>query len=97
MPTMRELETFIAKQTKSSKVLSMLLSNEFVTSKDIIRIAHTTCPHKLIERIRKTFGYDFVLDREKRFFRKQRTVKGIVYKVSDLYKEYFIPEEFKCA
>ena len=96
MPTKRELEAFIAKQTKSSKVLHMLMNHEYITSSDIIQVAITTCPHKLIETLRKNFGYDFVLSREKRFFRKQCTSKGKVYKVADTYFEYFIPEGGIC-
>ena len=96
MPTKRELEAFIAKQTKSSKVLHMLMNHEYVTSSDIIQVARTTCPHKLIETVRKNFGHDFVSSREKRFFRKQCTSKGQVYKVADTYFEYFITEEKIC-
>ena len=50
----------------------------------------TTCPHKLVETIREHFGYDFVKDVEKPFFRTQYSSKGKQYKVSDTYKEYFL-------
>lgn len=97
MPTRRELDAFLAKQTKSSCVLYMLLTQAYVTSQDIIAVTRTTCPHKLIETIRKTFGYEFVIDREKTFFRTQKSPSGKTIKVPATYKEYFIPEALKCA
>ena len=97
MPTRRELDAFLAKQTKSSCVLYMLLTKAYVTSSDIIAVTRTTCPHKLIETIRKTFGYEFVSYRDKPFTRTQRSSTGKVYKVPDTYREYFIPEALKCA
>lgn len=97
MPTKRELEAFLAKQTKTSCVLYMLLTKAYVTSSDIIAVTRTTCPHKLIERIRKAFGYEFVLYRDKTFTRTQRSSTGKVYKVPDTYREYFLPEGFQWA
>lgn len=97
MPTRRELDAFLAKQTKSSCVLYMLLTKAYITSSDIIAVTRTTCPHKLIETIRKTFGYEFVVDREKTFFRTQKSPSGKTIKVPATYKEYFIPEALKCA
>ena len=96
----REIEAFLAKKSKASIVLEMLLNREYVTASDIINyykiqdpnspLVFTTCPHKLIETIREHFGYDFVKDVEKPFFRIQYSSKGKQYKVSDTYKEYFL-------
>lgn len=100
MPTEREINTFLAKRTKAAMVLELLLNREYVTCSDIINIykiydkdcnvPFTTCPHKLIEYIRKEFGYDFVKDREIRFFRNFYNGNGATYRASDTYKQYFI-------
>ena len=50
----------------------------------------TTCPHKLIETIRKHFGYDFVKDKEMPFFRTQYSSAGRAFKTEDTYKQYFL-------
>ena len=96
----REIEAFLAKKSKAAIVLEMLLNREYVTASDIINyykiqdpnspLVFTTCPHKLIETIREHFGYDFVKDVEKPFFRIQYSSKGKQFKVSDTYKEYFL-------
>lgn len=96
----REIEAFLAKKSKAAIVLEMLLNREYVTASDIINyykiddpqspLVFTTCPHKLIETIREHFGYDFVKDVEKPFFRFQYSSKGKQFKVSDTYKEYFL-------
>ena len=96
----REIEAFLAKKSKASIVLEMLLNREYVTASDIINyykqqdpnspIVFTTCPHKLIETIREHFGYDFVKDKDIPFFRVQYSSKGKMFKVSDTYKEYFL-------
>ena len=96
----REIEAFLAKKSKAAIVLEMLLNREYVTASDIINyykiqdpnspLVFTTCPHKLIETIREYFGYDFVKDVEKPFFRVQYSSKGKQFKVSDTYKEYFL-------
>lgn len=96
----REIEAFLAKKSKAAIVLEMLLNREYVTASDIINyyreqdpkcpVVFTTCPHKLVETIREHFGYDFVKDVEKPFFRVQYSSKGKMFKVSDTYKEYFL-------
>lgn len=96
----REIQAFLAKKSKASIVLEMLLNREYVTASDIINyykqqdpnspVVFTTCPHKLIETIREHFGYDFVKDIEKPFFRVQYSSTGKKFKVSDTYKEYFL-------
>ena len=96
----RESQAFLAKKSKASIVLEMLLNREYVTASDIINyykqqdpnspVVFTTCPHKLIETIREHFGYDFVKDIEKPFFRVQYSSTGKKFKVSDTYKEYFL-------
>lgn len=96
----REINAFLAKRSKASIVLELLLNREYVTASDIINyyksqdpnspIVFTTCPHKLIETIRKHFGYDFVKDKDIQFFRTQYTAKGKPFKVSGTYKEYFL-------
>lgn len=100
MPSERDINAFVAKRTKASMVLELLLNREYVTCSDIINIYRmydkdcdvpfTTCPHKLIENIRKHFGYDFVQDREVKFFRKFYKGNGQEYRVSDVYKQYFL-------
>lgn len=50
----------------------------------------TTCPHTLIKEIRDHFGYDFVQDKETKFFRTMYDSKGKPYKRSDTYKQYFL-------
>lgn len=100
MPNEREINTFLAKRTKASIVLELLMNREYVTCSDIINIYRmydkncnvpfTTCPHKLIENIRKRFGYDFVQDREIKFFRTFYNGDGATYRVSDTYKQYFL-------
>ena len=96
----REIEAFLAKKSKTAIVLEMLLNREYVTASDIINyyreqdhkcpVVFTTCPHKLVEKIRKRFGYDFVKDKDITFFRTQYSSKGKPYKISDTYKEYFL-------
>lgn len=97
MPTEREINEFLSKKSKASIVLEMLLNREYVTCSDIINygctgtpLVFTTCPHKLIETIRKHFGNDYVQDREVKFFRKFFKPNGESYKVSDTYKQYFL-------
>lgn len=90
MPTKRELDTFIAKRTKSAQVLEMLIANPYITIQDIIKETHTNCPHKQIETIRKNFGADFVKFRDKPFKRTQYSSKGKPYQISDTYREYFL-------
>jgi hypothetical protein len=95
---MREdIERFLAKKSKASIVLEMLLNREYVTCSDIINygceglpIVFTTCPQNLIKAIRDAFGYDFVKDREVKFFRTFYNSKGKEYKQTDTYKQYFI-------
>ena len=91
---------FLAKKSKSAIVLEMLLNREYVTATDIITyyqshdpecpIVFTTSPHKLIERIRERFGYDFVKDKDIPFFRVQYSSKGKQYKISDTFKQYYL-------
>ena len=50
----------------------------------------TTSPHKLVEKIRKRFGYDLVKDKDIPFFRVQYSSKGKMFKISDTYKQYFL-------
>lgn len=91
-----EINAFLAKKSKASIVLEMLLNREFVTCSDIINykcentpLVFTTSPHKLIEGIRKYFGYDFVQDEDVKFFRTMYR-NGKPYKMSDTYKRYFL-------
>lgn len=90
------IDKYIAKGTKSSMILELLVNNKFVTSTDIIlfgfetnKSIFTTSPHKIIENIRKHFGADFVQDVDIEFIRtfypngQKRTMK-------DTYKRYFL-------
>lgn len=93
----REIDIFLAKKSKAAVVLEMLLNREYVTCSDIINygcentpLVFTTCPHKLIETIRKHFGDNFVQDREVKFFRTFYNTKGEQCKMSDTYKQYFL-------
>lgn len=92
----REIQAFLAKKSKAAQVLELLLNREYVTCSDIINldrispVVFTTCPHKLIETIRKRFDYDFVKDRDVQFFRIQYNSKGEPFKTSDTYKQYFV-------
>lgn len=96
----REIQAFLAKKSKAAQVLELLLNREYVTASDIINyykiedplspIVFTTCPHKLIETIRKHFDYDFVKDRDIEFYRVQYNSKGEPFKISDTYKQYFV-------
>ena len=96
----REIQAFLAKKSKSAIVLEMLLNREYVTASDIITyyqsvdpdfpFVFTTCPHKLIEIIRNHFGYDFVKDKEIKFFRTFYKGNGESYKVSDTCKQYYL-------
>lgn len=92
----KKIADFLNKKSKASIVLELLLNREYVTCSEIINfgcentpIVFTTCPHKLIETIRKHFGEDFVKDREVKFFRTLYS-NGKQYKQSDSYKEYFL-------
>lgn len=92
----REINAFLAKKSKAAIVLEMLLNREYVTCSDIIKygcegtpLVFTTCPHKLIEAIRKTFGVDFVQDKEVTFYREQYR-NGKPYKQTGSYKKYFL-------
>ena len=95
-PTEREIQAFLAKKSKAAQVLELLLNREYVTCSDIINmykespVVFTTCPQKLIETIRKHFDYDFVRDRDIKFFRTQYDSKGKPFKISDTYKQYYI-------
>lgn len=96
----REIQAFLAKKSKAAIVLEMLLNREYVTASDIINyyreqdpkcpVVFTTCPHKLIEIIRKHFDYDFVKDRDVKFFRKFYKSNGEEYQVTDTFKQYYI-------
>lgn len=93
----KEIADYLNKKSKASIVLELLLNREYVTCSDIINygcegtpLVFTTCPHKLIEMIRKHFGDDFVKDREVKFFRKFYKPNGEEHRVSDTYKQYFI-------
>lgn len=93
-----DIERFLAKKSKAAVVLEMLLDREYVTGSDIILIGYkpefphvfTTNPQGLIETIRDHFGYDFVKDRDIKFFRTFYNSKGQEYKQTDTYKQYFI-------
>lgn len=91
------IDAFLAKKSKAAIVLEMLLNREYVTCSDIINfgcedtpIVFTTCPQKLIEQIRKHFGYDFVKDREVKFFRTMYSPAGKKYQYTDTYKQYYL-------
>ncbi|MBQ6515750.1 hypothetical protein IJI31_01065 [bacterium] len=91
------VKEFLAKKSKAATVLEMLFDREYVTCSDIINygcentpLVFTTCPHKLIEYIRKHFGVDFVKDREVKFFRTYYKADGKPYRVSETYKQYFL-------
>lgn len=98
--TEREINAFLAKKSKAAIVLELLLNREYVTASDIINyyrqkdpdcpVVFTTCPHKLIETIRKHFGYDFVKDKDISFFRTQYSSAGRAFKTEDTYKQYFL-------
>lgn len=88
--TDREINAFLAKKSKTAKVLEALLNKEYVTCSDIIELTNTTCPHSVIRQLRKIFGYDYILDREVKFFRTFYKDNGQPYKVSDTYKQYFL-------
>lgn len=97
MTNERDINAFIAKRSKAAIVLELLLNREYVTASDIIKfgcegtpLVFTTCPHKLIEIIRKHFGADFVQDREVKFYRNFYNKNGATYRVSDTYKQYFL-------
>lgn len=97
MDIREQINTFLAKKCKASIVLEMLLNREYVTCSDIINygcentpLVFTTCPQNLIKAIRKAFGYDFVKDREVKFFRTFYNSKGKEYKQTDTFKQYFI-------
>lgn len=95
-----QIKAFLAKKSKSAIVLEMLLNREYVTGSDIINyykqkdpecpVVFTTCPQGLIKVIRKRFGYDFVKDRDIKFFRTMYKTNGEPYKVSETYKQYFL-------
>ena len=95
-----QIRAFLKKKSKSAIVLEMLLNREYVTGSDIINyyreqdpecpITFTTCPQGLIKVIRKHFGYDFVKDKDIKFFRTMYKSSGEPYKVSDTYKQYFL-------
>lgn len=96
----REIKSFLAKKSKAAIVLEMLLSREYVTGIDIInyyrdidpecKIPFTTCPQGFIKSIRKHFGYDFVKDKNIKFFRTFYKSNGEPYKVSDTCKQYYL-------
>jgi hypothetical protein len=92
----REIQAFLAKKSKAAQVLELLMNREYVTCSDIINmhpespVVFTTCPHKLIETIRKRFDYDFVKDRDIPFYRVQYNANGKPFKISDTYKQYFL-------
>lgn len=94
----RDINAFLAKRTKASVVLEMLMDREYVTCSDIILIGYTpemphvftTNPQKLIENIREHFGKDFVKDKDIKFFRKFYKKNGEEYTISDTYKQYFL-------
>ena len=93
----KQIRAFLAKKSKSAIVLEMLLNREYVTCSDIINygcentpLVFTTSPHKLIEKIRNVFGWDFVKDREVKFFRTFYRPSGEAYKVNSTYKQYFL-------
>lgn len=97
----KEIESFLNKKSKAAIVLELLLNREYITASDIINygcentpLVFTTCPHKLIETIRKHFGADFIKDREVNFFRKFYKTNGEEYQVTDSYKQYFLD---RCA
>lgn len=93
-----QIKAFLNKKSNASIVLEMLLNREYVTGSDIILIGYkpdfphvfTTNPQGLIETIREHFGYDFVKDRDVKFFRTFYNSKGKECKLTDTYKQYFI-------
>ena len=96
MSIQEEINAFLAKKSKASTVLELLLSREYVTCSDIINygcentpVVFTTCPHSLIREIRDFFGFDFVQDKDVKFFRKFYK-NGKEYKSSEVYKQYFL-------
>ena len=96
MDLLEKIKNYIAKRHKTAQVLGLLMTKKYVTCSDIINyqcedtpLVFTTSPHKLIENIRKEFGYDFVKDEDVKF-EAVRYYNGKPYKVSDTFKRYFL-------
>lgn len=99
MDLKEKIQQFIDKGGKTAQVLQLLMSKPYVTCSEIINykcqgkpIVFTTSPHKLIERIRRAFGYDFVKD-EICKYQYQYTVDGVSKTATEHYKRYFLNYE----
>lgn len=85
-----EIAKYINRKTQSAEVIRFLLEHEFITCNQIIKIAHSNCPHSIIRDIRKTFGYDFVKDELIKYTKTRFTPDGKPFKQTETCKRYFL-------
>lgn len=95
-----KIKQFLEKGGKSAQVLGLMMSKPYVTCSEIINyqcenlpIVFTTSPHKLIERIRRTFGEEFIKSEQMTFEQTFFTRDGKPYHVKEHYKRYFLNYE----
>lgn len=78
--------------SKAAETLALLYANRFVTNFEIMLKTKSTNPQKIIETLRKRFGYNFILDE---FIQKTKIIyrNGKPQKTSERYKQYYLDFE----
>lgn len=101
MELRERIRQYIAKGTKTAQILGLFLKKQYVTASDIINfgcentpLVFTTSPHKMIETLRKDFGFDFIKDEDASYIRTLYR-NGKPYAMTEHYKRYFLNFEFE--
>lgn len=85
-----KLTKYINRKTQTAEVIRFLLKHEFITCNQIIKIAHSNCPHSIIRDIRKAFGADFIKDEIIKYTKIRFTPDGKPFKQTETKKRYFL-------
>lgn len=78
--------------SKAADTMTLLIRKKFVTNFEIMLKTKSTNPQKIIETLRKRFGYNFILDE---FIETTKTIyrKGKPIKSTERYKKYYLDFE----
>ena len=92
MPTKEEIERYLARRSKSARLLELLIERPSITCEEFKNLpeTRTTSPHSLVKAIREKFGFDFVKYVDKKSVKTAINSKGQEYKITTPYREYFI-------
>ena len=80
------------KGSKAADTMELLINNHIITNFEIMLKTRSTNPQKIIETLRKKFGYNFILDE---FIEKPKLIyrNGKQIKTTERYKKYYLDFE----